>query len=1191
MLTLQRASAGSGKTYTLTKKFIRLLISISKDGEPPRLRTDAELRDSVSHILAITFTNKATAEMTDRILSRLDELAYHADPAHPEKTTYLKEFMDEFDATTEEISHACGIILNQILYSFSDFNVRTIDTFFQSVLRTFAYESDLPDNYEVVIDNKFVTRLAVSSMLDAYNDHTLSEEVRYFLTEYIKEEMKTSEMSYWNVFSKKERRGTFSKNLFTKLCKIGESLDDESAKEAHNLLKNYLADHGSLLKNRDLVDDFFFGEQARRFARMRAAAVNLLEAYETAISAALPEEDWIDYIPGKSIFVNTLQNKIIDPSADPDKPFSHTVKERDFKGLFGRATKRLLEALDPYFKKCKSAFAEFDETYTAWASTFNTDLFLWKKFRTGFPNLAILNELGNRIDNLMLNNGTLQLSSTNRLLSRIIDGDDVPFIYERYGTRLNHFLIDEFQDTSLLQWENILPLLNESNSRQNENLIIGDAKQSIYRFRGADPTLITERVPEAFSDRDERGNSIEDNSNYRSERRIVEFNNFIFRGVSKSLQDGIDLLYANTVQLPANRADRGYVETIFIDKRIRMAGEEEEASGKKIPSVIGRELGKMIADMHARGYLWKEIAILVISNQAAAEAIEYLIGYNHSLPEGAKKIEFVSEEALTLSASEAVRSVIGCLRMIQNGLEGKLTPDEDEDNPQNTRHNDRISWSDIAGHFRYYSIRNADLPLQERIERFLDGDFEGDVIDQIISGMQAVTLPSLVEALTEAFVPHSLREEDAVFLAAFQDAVLDYCEIYPADIGSMLRWWDRKGSQSCITSPEGTDAVSIMTIHKSKGLEFECVILPEFDLSFDKSKFSEWIEVPEDFPHAELIPKMIQLDVKSKTATDIKIKKLGWEDTDFAHLLKSGNHFETIDTLNKGYVAMTRPISELYIFSNLPGGKDKQLNTLMNNLLCDPQQHIDSFVDDDPEMMINPGLLAQKHYIWEQKYFVELPEDSEESADKICFTYGSKPSAIYPSVEKRRKSKVSLAEQRDLTDYFVNSDRPLLQYREENAPRFVVAGDEDRLDPRSEGSLLHAVLEHVEKEADLPKAFERLRIRGALTQNEIPEYFEKLSHALESVRDRRWFDGTYRVLAERPILKKGELMHRPDRVMLDREGNAIVVDYKFGSSKDNGEHLKQVSNYMRRLSRALNGAKVTGYLWYINEGKVLDVRL
>ncbi|MDE6330604.1 MAG: UvrD-helicase domain-containing protein [Muribaculaceae bacterium] len=1212
MLTLQRASAGSGKTYTLTKKFIRLLISTAIDDSAPRLRTDAELRDSLSHILAITFTNMATAEMKDRIMARLNDLAYNVDPAHPGKTDYLLDFMEEFDAGIEDISHACRTVLNNILYKFSDFNVQTIDSFFQAILRTFAYEAELPESYELLIDTSFVNRQAVDNIIEELGASKLAPAPTFWIRHLIRLALEKGERR-WNVFSQAEG-ATGSKGVLREIVKMAEELEKESNKSARAKLDDYFNSDHDLLSDYKAICDYFAGRYATLFGRMRDAAGKVADAFKAIAALSTSPSGSADnnsslnditpYIAGKSRTVKQL-SRILDPDGRPDSDFAWGAKEWTAANFFssdikGEAKKLIMQqAAEPV-----AALTELNDAFDEWQAFRKGEGLLWSKYAEGYPRIGLIRELTERIDSILVETGAMKISDTNNMLRRIIADDDVPFIYERFGTRLHHFLIDEFQDTSKLQWENILPLLRESESHKHENLIIGDAKQSIYRFRSADPTLITQKVPAAFPDSLLRGYAKMENANRRSARHIVEFNNFFFRNLSGALSREISELYANTVQYPAARdkadSEEGFVKVNFYNPD-KTANSDDSATA--LPKAVMERVRRLIISLIQRGYRQRDIAILVDRKDPGRQLISYIMDSNKNLPGGARPIEFVSEDSLTLGSSEAVNIVINCLRMVQSGIEGAGVDEAGKsDKPDtDTATRRRINWTDIATRYQYFSLQNPSMSLQESIESFLEGDTMHDIIDNILAEMYAVTLPSLVEAMIETFVPRELKEDQAAFLAALQDAVIDYCDIYPTDIASFLKWWKRSGANSCISSPDGTDAVNVLTIHKSKGLEYECVILPDINLRFRLKKEWHWVDVPEDFPMADRMPGCVPINMGHISQDEIK-NDTSWLNTPYADLYREELHLLEVDLLNKAYVAMTRPRTELYIF--LPETDPERLEILRKASITGPEmeptkkrttrksenveylaQYMRRILTDslDIGFLYEPAedesdMLASTADIAET--------EAEEGLPEVSFTFGSPVKDVAAHLARGKKSASATTETHDITEYFVNSDRPLLQYHEATSKPFLDEADDDRVDPRSMGSLLHAVLEYVEVESDLPRAFERLRVKGIISRREIAEYTPLLSDALVSVRDRGWFDGSARVYAERPLLHRGEIMHRPDRVLLYPDGHAVVIDYKFGSSEKRGLHQKQVAGYMKRIREASGATSVSGYVWYIREERI-----
>ncbi|MDE6010353.1 MAG: UvrD-helicase domain-containing protein [Muribaculaceae bacterium] len=1211
MLTLQRASAGSGKTYTLTKTYISLLISIIDDATGRRrLRTFAELGDAVSHILAVTFTNKATNEMKERIVSRLYDLAYpKIDPAHPgRRPDYMADFVREFDFdrhlltdageweklsrderetpyTDEEkealVSRAAREALRQLLYEYSDFNISTIDAFFQNILRTFAYESDLPDAYQVVIDESYIVRLAANALIDDIESGEADKDERHWVNLLVERSRQAGQKS-WNIYQRQEG-GRFSGGPFRSLIRMAESLDKVEYAGVRDALDDFSASGQTLRHSAGKINTMLLDRATDLFAPLVAAARRVKEEY-SAIGA------W-DYLPQTK---NNQKNidRLLDPEADP-------LGEHKVQNARNNYSAKAPKALLPQLKALAPLWQELTERFEAWRAYVNDDddLRYWRVLEKGLPDVALTAALRRRMNDYLTDIDAMKLADTNNMIRRIIADDDVPFIYERLGTTLSHFLIDEFQDTSILQWENFRPLLTESLSHDNANLIIGDAKQSIYRFRNAEPKLITDLVPSQFpDDRIEiRGFSEAENANWRSRPNVVRFNNFFFSMLAAHI-DGADLpevesgrmgkLFANTVQKPnknityedpagENRTDaEGYVEINYYlppDKSDTPAETDGDSDDyEKVPPEVVTRIGRLISSLLERGYRQKEIAVLVNSRAAGREVIGGLMAYNmteHQEP----PFQFVSEDSLTLESSSAVTTLIECFRLIQENIEkglnirpsGKdtdVSTSEEETPGFGSIGERRINWVDVQNQFRIFSADHPGMDLQMRLSEFFSGKTGGEKLVRTIADMQAVTLPSLVEELTKAFVMAPTRRREAPFLAAFQDAVLDYCEVHPTDIGSMLRWWDSTGRNISISSPEDTDAINVMTIHKSKGLEFECVILPDINLKFGVDKVSLWAEVPAGkVSYASLLPRMMPVTLTAKNVAD----------TVWQPLLDEERFLVQMDNINKIYVAMTRAVSELYLFLPTPLDKEGRVNTREENRLSGESLRIcgEEEAPDAPEIR-------------------RIEVDDSQTAG---FTYGEPVADVARALAKDRRSHDRREKPVILDDYFVNPERDILRYHPDGVPGFLDEADDDRADPRSEGSLKHAVLELVEKEGDLQHALGKLRGRGVLTRKVIRQYEPELRAALESVREYGWFDGSSKVLTERSMICRDIPVKRPDRVMVDAEGNATVVDYKFGDTPKDKLYSHQVGQYMGYLEAMGKFAGVRGYVWYVKLNRVLEV--
>lgn len=1137
MLTLQRASAGSGKTYTLAGKYIWFYITIapeSADGgfEPRRLRTDAELRDSLSHILAVTFTNKATNEMQMRIIEKLNALAEY-DATATKLPDYMEDFCEDLKVKPEAVSAVCKKALRLLLDNYSDFNVSTIDSFFQRVLRTFAYETDISDSYQVELDSDMLSEVGVNATLDDVERGSNPTS-----TFWINEIVDNDSSNAWNIFQKKPKMGdVHSQNTtYGNLLESVKRLQNEEYKQIRKEVEDYFAQEHDYATLYQTLNKRYDGKLNKLFQKERNLAQELRNK--------LPDE--ILNLRGRAKFLFLKTASQIAFVTDPDKI---EFKYEDYTGLktnktaapfFVRIPELATEILPLYDK-----LHEADEERVAFSST--PEYKLWQLYKVNLPFMGLLEAITKHRQEYLDENNSIELAETSSILSEIIGDDDAPFIYERLGMLLNHFLIDEFQDTSRMQWKNLLPLLSESMSRGNDNLIIGDAKQSIYRFRNADSSLITTEVPRQFAgDLQKLGDDPKHNTNHRSERLVVEFNNSLFDYMVKEIPKTFNPewsgkrldfagIYSNVVQTPSKKEEKGYVEARLFNM-----------SKEKFALRMQDEIPELVVSLLKRGHRLGDIAILVKAKAHATAIIDSLVDYNQHAEEGEPRIDFVSEDSLKLSEAPAVQLIESVLKAIAQGT------NQEHPNEETRLKKGVGQWSDMECNFKFYTLGRDDRTTSALLDDFLSEEEHTNRINEMLANMQTTALPALVEAVVANFISDDLRRHDAVFIAAFQDLVMEYCESHPTDIGSFLTWWEIRRKSASIASPEGINAVQIMTIHKSKGLQFPCVIVPYNDWEFgDVIRKTEWRwihpvtdcfgDLPTEMP--PYIPVAISENMKGTPYEDLLYKYLD--------AVKS-------DNLNAAYVAYTRAEEELYILA------------LSNRT--------------DPAVNPESGKISKcsiKSTIGDYIYDLHSDKVTEEGIIAI----GTQPAHVTPKEDKKSENIL-------LQTYRSSNAPESLKCRLDSVPDVIDANsydeEEDR-NPRSEGNIKHAILELTEREEDLRRAVSTIQMKGLMSSETAAKYYDDLKEALEFVKARGWYDGTNRVITERPLLKQRSVPRRPDRIMIDDQGNATVVDYKFGKADRNSEYKKQVKRYVDMLQQTGNFRSVKGYIWYVNHSTVPEV--
>ena len=1152
MLQLQRASAGSGKTYTLTKIYIRNFLA-KKVNNRYRLRTEPEMRAVHGRILAITFTNKATNEMKQRIVTALANLAglYSQDD---EKIDYLSDFIEEFSATKEQVQQAALLGLNILLHGYSDFQISTIDAFFQSILRTLAVETDRNESYQIELDDKYLSQVGVDMTLSEVNDNTGRKKsyAKFWIQSLILDMLRDGEG--WNPF-KKSKNG-----LYAELVNFTNLFHSEVFKEnVEAELMEYLTSDVDYMKV---------------YSKLKKSHKDCHEEYKEAYSES--RTAILEMLKNEGCDFNSLNSKNYGGlwRRQSDSDFSDVpigkVKfgfGKSIMSLEGVDEEDVVVLLKDYKEKADALqglaymLCEHRDLMLEWEIL---DRF-WSATNGKLYYLGLIKSIKENIRQFREENNMIPLSETNRILQGIINEDDAPFIYERVGTYINYYLIDEFQDTSRLQWSNLCPLVSESLSHEEDydNLIIGDVKQSIYRFRNAEPMLIQNDVPERF-DCEIRGESVDENTNWRSNREIVKFNNSFFhriahtldceRGADKSDSTRLKIssLYSNAIQKIKNIDKPGYVEVNFM-------GHNANAYD---------EMGDLVHRLLDKGYAQKDIAFLVSNGDHGVALIDALMAYNADEKNAGKTpISVISEESLKISSSSAVKLVVAVLQLIVKGNAKKGVKTDD-------MRNSKVEMDEFISSYNYIYCNNPDLSATEIIERYFSDESNINVSD-ILKEVHTVALPALVENIIIKVVPEKLRQSDVAFLAAFQDEVLEYCQMYPADIASFVRWWNDTGAKkSSISSPEDTDAVQIMTIHKSKGLEFKCVIIPYADWSLDVTKPSTiWVrpKLPNDVEISGMPP---YLPIGMNNALKDTLYNDDYEQ-EFDRIV--------VDQLNKTYVAFTRAVNELYIYAQ---STKKAESTLIGDYL----------------KRIVPQMYDTKLLDPSEIEFAVKKEDIviDDSGELLTYRMGG----VTPEDVRQFKDKSDESESDDkekIADYHVNTKTELLvtdsekDAEDDNEVRSDNATESK--ESRRRGRLLHSIMEQVIVADDLPAAIRRMKIAGRLKGKDADEVEAFLKAKIADDKVAKWFDKDLDVITERTILCSDDKNRRPDRIVVSKEGDLEVIDYKFGEQLNDNYNTQQVRRYIKLLReiKAEDGSpkyrSVRGYLWYVSLGVIKEIKL
>jgi ATP-dependent exoDNAse (exonuclease V) beta subunit len=839
-----RSSAGSGKTFTLVREYLVIV-----------LKEPAEFR----HILAITFTNKAAAEMKERVLHALNQLSMH--PAIPDPKigeNLLPQLVKDTLLTEPEIALRAGRVLRMILHGYSDFAIGTIDSFSHRVIRSFAHDFGLPVQFNVEMDAEMLLTSAVDLLLDKVGE---DEALTRFLVRFL--EARMDEDKGWQI-------------------------DRILVDFAHALLDEEGQDH--ILQLRSLTLEDFTRIAGVLHGRVAGFEKTLSEKGQEALNsiaaAGLAITDFFQGNKGIGKYFEYLATGRTD-KIQPNTLVLATVSEdRWTAGKVSPGTRSAIEGIKPElqrrFEEVTGLIAQHEENYI-----------LYKLLlKTIYP-LAVLNEIDRVLGEFKKQNNLVHISEFNRRISSVVMREPVPFIYERLGERYHHLMIDEFQDTSRLQWQNFVPLLENALSEGHFNLVVGDGKQAIYRWRNGDvmqfarlPVLQGSSSNPVIRQRQEvlTSHFVEEslNMNYRSKLNIVDFNNRFFRYLSDFLDEQGQEVYRGLEQEcdPAKRG--GYIRIRFIPSDDESTGYEEMTFGE----ILGT-----VRSLEQDGFSPRYIAILCRKNAEASRIARTL------LLEG---MDVVSSESLLVAQSPEVNFVVAFIGfllepenpLIRASMAGYLL--------QTGRLKDLI-WPELVGQINSPADPSG---VMARLLREMGWPIQ---VDQMLS----LPVYDLCETVIRIF---RLNKGADPFLRFFLDAVLTFTTKDLHSLSDFPEWWEDQKAKLSVVVPEGLNAVRIMTIHKAKGLQFPVVIFPFATETRRLTKDYLWADL-----RGQEIPGLPTALLKTEAAM---------EKTAFAEQYREEDRNSMLDLVNLLYVVMTRPEERLYIFTASPPAKMDNLRSL-----------------------------------------------------------------------------------------------------------------------------------------------------------------------------------------------------------------------------------------------------------------------
>ena len=1076
-LLVYKASAGSGKTFTLAVQYIRQLI------EDPY---------SYRRILAVTFTNKATTEMKERILSQLYGIA----TSLKSSDGYLKEIIKTSDKSVDEIRKAADTALKNIIHDYSRFRIETIDSFFQSVMRNLARELELGANMTIELNNTDVLSDAVDSMIEKLDRMSPT---LYWLLEYIEERI--ADDKKWNVSSEIK---SFGRNIF-----------DEAYIEK-----------GVALREK-LKDSKFIPQYRKKLQEKRESILDTMKGFnehfqEILNANGLTPTDLKNGARGIGSYFNKIasgklsndvQNATVEKCLEGAENW--TTKTSPYKStIISLADQVLIQVLN-----------DAENTRMASNKVLNScDMSL-----RYLNNLQLLMRIDSEVREQNLSHNRFLLSDTNALLHSIIREGDASFVYEKIGTTIDTVMIDEFQDTSRMQWENFHLLLEESLAQKEGSMIVGDIKQSIYRWRNGDWKILAG----LDKDRSFRLNSKTLDTNWRSEANIIAFNNDIFTSACRVLnerykadegEDCTQLLdaYSDVCQKTSKNTKEGYIKLSFLKNS------EEHPYTDTTMELLAEEVDALVK----KGVRVNDIAILVRKNKSIPAIADY---FDKNTP-----YRVVSDEAFRLDASLAVCMLIDGLRYISEPT-------------------DRIACARLAVAYQKEILKkdvDYNTVLLNSVEDYLPAEFR-----LMLPEMSLMPLYELLEKLFVIFRMDMIEEQDA-YLCAFYDSVTEYMQNNSSELTSFLTYWNETLYAKTIPSGE-ISGIRILSIHKSKGLEYHTVLLP----------FCDWKMENETFNHM-LWCKINEADADKEPFCELDLTPVNYSSA-MAESYFSDSYREErlqlwVDNLNLLYVAFTRACKNLIVWC-----KDEQKDTVSRLL----RESIDCM--KDIKMTCNMP-----------EPDGEDEEDKEESDEPIVYEYGE----ICICDEKKKSDSTNrLVAIPEAVNIKIESLETEIDFKQSNRSADFIRGDEDeeenlRSQYIRQGQLLHTLFASINTREDLPSAIERLLFEGVIESAEKAEEIRKVAEKalnLDEVKD--WYSGEWTLYNECSIIyndEQGKMQtRRPDRVMMKGK-EVIVVDFKFGKKKP--EYSTQVREYMSLLSE-MGYTDIKGYIWYVYSGELENV--
>lgn len=1038
---IYKSSAGSGKTYTLVKEYLKIVLSQS---DSSRYR----------NILAITFTNKAANELKERVLENLLAISADENSEHYNKIL-LDDYVNSFGLDHKTIKKRAKAVFESILHNYTDLKVSTIDKFTYKIIRAFSRDLGLQNDFDIEMDTDLLLKKTINEII---SDIDQNPNLQKILTRFVDKQIENDKS--WNI---ENQLYEFAKELIkednkTYLEQIGNiSLDQfiEVSKEiflVRNELKNNIQKNAldiiSLINSAGISFDFF--------------PRKTLPNYYLEI--------------GKGNFEKSLSTpKTIHQAIEEDKWLNKT------------STEDIISALSPIKSRI---IAIHDQIELELSHYFLIDLIY-----SNINSLSLVSFIYKKLEEIKDQEGILMISDFNQIIANEIKNQPAPFIYEKIGERYKNIMIDEFQDTSVLQWQNLLPLIDNSLAFGYKNLIVGDAKQAIYRFRGGKVEQFAQ-LPKVFQHQNdslllERQNSLiynhaieELETNYRSHCQIIDFNNWLFSEISENLDSDYKKNYDNVSQKSITSKNEGYVDIKFIDS-------------KEVENIEQEYLDNCLINIKENlkdGFDLKDIAILVRGKKESVLVSDFLL--EHSLP-------VITSESLVIHKNKEVHFLINFFKYIVS-------------NNNNSAKIELIKYLIEQRKLNQKILHQEQLDL-EKILLYLDKR-----IEEIVS--LDVSIYDLTEHIIRSF--ELSQNKTNPFILSFLEQIQNFSK-YQNDISSFLDWWNEKGNKISISTPDNLNAIKIMSIHKSKGLQFPVIIFP----------FVNW----EFKPRGKQIQKWINNENLSfKLPVFLIPLKKQLAKTSFAYLLEEELKIDLLDNINLLYVALTRPEKRLYVVSD---------NKVYNSKKEIKSNQISS-------------------YLWQV-----INRHSDFDANELNLILGSRKRNNSPNSDglnnyTTKLKSISTANWRDKVKL---SQTYKKHWHKKEYQEWIEFGNN-----------IHLILSKITDSSKIEETINQLITDGLLNKFEKEKYLLETYEIFKIPEVKKWFSSNGIIKNECELITDtGEIL-RPDKVIIENT-RTLLIDFKTG--EPNTQDKKQINNYKNILEK-IGYQNIEKYILYTSLRKV-----